>query len=79
MPEPWTRLQAHKPDSVRIKANKHDKGRISTNKADVVESLARSSLFVIFVAAEGCAFGSQTHGGMLRKAAVFLRKCRSGT
>jgi len=64
MPDPQRRLQAHKNDSVRLKANNHDKERIVTNKAEpqvegtsIVESLPCSSLFVLFVAAEGCAFG----------------------
>ena len=56
MPDPPTRLQAHKNDSVRVKANNHDKGRIATNQAEsriggasIVDSLSCSSLFVLLL------------------------------
>jgi hypothetical protein len=74
MPDPQTRLQAHKNDFGRLKANNHDKGRIATNKgeprirvASVVDSLPCSSLFVAFVAGDGCAFRVADHNYEDRK------------
>jgi hypothetical protein len=86
MPDPQTELQAHKNDSVRVKANNHDKGRIATNKAEprtggasIVDSLPCSSYFVLLLQPKAALSGSQAHRGRLLKAAVFLRKCSSGT
>jgi hypothetical protein len=69
MPDPQTRLQAHKNDFVRVKANNHDKGRIVTNKAEprigdasILDSLLCSSLFVLLLQPKAALSGSQTHG-----------------
>jgi hypothetical protein len=73
-------------DSTRVRANNHEKGRIATNKAEpliggasIVDSLPCSSLFVPLLQPKAALSGSQTRGGRLRRAAVFLRECSSGT
>jgi hypothetical protein len=56
MPDPQSKLQANKNDSVRLKANNPDKGRFATNKAEpriegasIVDILPCSSLFVLLL------------------------------
>jgi hypothetical protein len=78
MPDPQSRLQAHKDDSMRVKANNHDKRRIATNKAEsrmrgasVVHSLSCSPLFVLLLQPKAALSGSQTQGGKLRKQLSF--------
>jgi hypothetical protein len=79
MPDPQTKLQAHKNDSVRVKANNHDKGRLAAKKAEsriggasIVDRLPCSSLFVLLLQPKAALSGRRpTEAGCERQPSFY--------